>query len=112
MTCDTERLEYYVGDRLPEIFVTYYYYDDDGNRKPVNLTSFQAFELHINMETAPKSQDGTIVVATEGTFKFPFDAGFFDEAGIFASEIMIRDDTGLEITYPFVEFDVKERIYP
>jgi len=112
MTCDATTLEYYISDRLPEIQVTYYYYDDNDERQPVDLTSFQAFELHVNMETAPKSQAGTVVVATEGTFKFPFDSGFFDEAGIFDSEIMIRDDNGLEITYPFVQFDVKERIYP
>lgn len=111
MACSAEKLEYFVGDRLPEIFVTYYYYDDNDVKQAVDLTGYQAFELHINM-TTPKSQSGTVVVATEGTFKFPFDAGFFDEAGIFTSEIMIRDDNGLEITYPFVEFDVTERIYP
>lgn len=108
MSCNNT-LEYFFGDTLPEIVSTYYYYDDDNVKKPVDITGF-SFQLKINFAT-PKVVAGVIVDALEGIFKFPFTTSTLDEIGpSFKTEILIIDDTGGEITYEFVPFDIKARI--
>jgi hypothetical protein len=110
--CTEEVLEYKVGDTQPRIEFTYYYYDDDGVRQIQDITGF-TFELHINFST-PKSIAGAIVDAAGGKFDFPLVNTDLDEAGLFKTEVLIKDNSipAEEITFDFAKLRITERIYP